>query len=264
MSFNKPPQFKAFVGRTDKALKTLEKEGYTLLHMPLLIDIKLDPSVSLHDKAWNESFTAPLLATGKTKGGKKVVAVSHVETPFFKSERIKRMLQDGLINHAGVLDTQEFYDILNLEDEKNVFVRDAKKFEKFPNQYYTNIEGALKHPFIIPFFGGKQRAEAYLSKHKEIYKTFDKKLENTGDRITIWYLTKDINSDKPLGRILNLGGYYKDHLIIAASDISGQGQFLGIRSGLLYEISELNLEEIMKAINFNEFSDHLLKYGYKN
>lgn len=162
--------------------------------IPELVDAKTAPNCNNY--LWNNGFTQPsIIATGRDRVGKAVVVYAHCPNYFSDLENLKKVYQNGLINGAGIMPQDEFLKLLGLEDEKTVFVRDHQEL-------MNSVSGELKvskasaHPMIVPFLGGKDRAEQYLD-------TFSKK---NGSKM-YFNVVNDLD-DVAKGRWLVLGGYF--------------------------------------------------------
>ncbi len=195
-----------------KALEECQNSGYEAIFMPQLIDARIE---SFKDsQIWTNDYDAPSIkATGETKQGNKVVVYGHVSNYLSSPKNIEKAIEQGLVNGAGILPKNEFQRLLDLKDNKNVFV---VSYENLMNSKsgVISLKDALKHPQTIPFLGGRERAEAYLEKHKQIY----------GDKIGI-YCSDDLH-EKPLGRLLFAGGCYYNLL---GGSLGDDGRFVGVR-----------------------------------
>ncbi len=109
------------------------------------------------------------------------------------SEHILEARQKSLRSGAGEVPQQEFQRLVDLADGKNVFKVDYDVL-KSSSSGVISVEDALKHPQTIPFIGGEDRANAYLSKHKEVF----------GNKIGVWH--SDDLDVVPRGRLLYAGG----------------------------------------------------------
>lgn len=201
---------------TEKALRNCQEEGYQALFMPVLIDTKIE---ALKDsRVWQVWYSTPSIkATGKTRQGNAVVVYAHIPNYFSDPNNIKKAVEQGLVNHAGIMPQDEFQKLLDLEDNKNVFVVDYNLLNHSLSDAIV-VDEALKHPQTIPFLGGEERAEKYLQRHKEVY----------GNNIGLWH--SDDLSEQPLGRLLFVGFNYYDGL---SGDVilDNLGRFLGVKPG---------------------------------
>ena len=183
--------------------------------IPELVDAKIAPNCN--DYLWQNGFTQPsIIVTGRSRAGKAVVVYSHQPNYFSDLENLKIVYQNGLVNGAGTMPQEEFLKLLGLEDEKTVFVRDH---QELMNSAHGDIKvsKALAHPMIIPFLGGKDRAEPYLD-------AFGKKI---GSKMYLGFI--DDLGEEPKGRWLVLGYSY------IGSNLGGlyyfyYGRVLGVES----------------------------------
>ena len=183
-----------------ESLKECSESGYNPLFMPELAKAK--SKANRDSILWKEWFLTPSIkATGRTKSGSPIVVYAHVPNYFSNSENIRSAIEgDKLINGAGPMPKEEFYRLLDLQDNKRVFVVDHDKLKNSTNRKIS-VEEALAHPQTIPFLGGEQIAADYLIKHKEVYG------ENN---IGVWH-TDDLQ-EEPMGRVLVVGSSYNSGL----------------------------------------------------
>lgn len=196
----------------EENLEKCEKEGYEALLMPTIVDTRIgSPADSV---VWQRGYmSTSLKATGKTKQGNAIVIYAHIPNYFSKPENVREAKQKGLIKGSGIMPEEEFKRLLDLEDEKNVFVRDYDVIKNSSSGFIT-IQEALKHPLTIPLFQGRKRAEVYLKRHEEVY----------GQKINIWH--SDTLIDQPLGRLLFIGG--KDYRLIGDDSLHDKGYFFAM------------------------------------
>ncbi len=174
---------------------TLDKLSYRPLFMPELVDLRLNSSkrykelneeydnfgystalleelktASFHGWMWKTNIysTASIVVTYKTKPtnlnghGMPITLYVHTNNYFSNPKKISQAKKQGLVNGAAVMPEQEFYNLLSQEDNKAVFVVDTSIKENNRSGWFS-CEGALNHTHIIPYLGGKDRAEAYLN-----------------------------------------------------------------------------------------------------
>lgn len=203
------------------AIEACIDAGYSPAFMPFIVD-----EIIKAKKDWfrfNRKYTsASLIITGKTKPtdrnnrGTPVIVISHVSHYLSDLKNMQLAKSQGLVNGAARIPYAEFQKLLELRDDKNIFVIDYSKLEynvydakglvrfviKAPTSwvdsyppYDLKYEGlALEHPLVIPFLGGEERAIEY----------FDKLYARIGNRtISIDYNRKDL-SDQPVGRLLEI------------------------------------------------------------
>lgn len=181
-------------GGADKALRACQDEGFEAIFMPSIADTRIEAEKDA--RIWQKWWTAPSIkATGKTKQGNAVVVYAHIPNYFSNPDNIETAIKQGLINGAGIMPQDELQKLLDLEDNENVFVIDYNKLKNSSSDVIP-LKNALKHPQTIPFLGGEERAEKYLKRHKEV----------NGNQIENWH--SDDLSDKPVGRLLFIGGDY--------------------------------------------------------
>ena len=180
-----------YSSRADVALRECQVE-HEALFMPQLADARvLDQNKQ--SLLWNDWYTTTSIrATGTTKQGSPVVVYAHVPNYFSNPENIRAAIEQGLVNYAGRMPQEEFQRLLDLQDDKNVFVIDHDKL-KSSTSNVVSTKDALKHPQTIPFLGGEERAEQYIKTHENVF----------GNRIGIWHY--DDLRDVPLGRLLYVG-----------------------------------------------------------
>lgn len=137
----------------DDALTALLEEDYTPLFMPSIADVRIE--VSEDEIVWKNWYCSPgVRATGRTKQGNAVVVYAHVPNYFSNPDNIKEAKRKGLINGAGIMPDKEFQRLLDLEDDKDIFVVDYNKL-KSSESGVIQLKDALKHPQTIPFLGGR-------------------------------------------------------------------------------------------------------------
>ncbi len=175
----------------EKALRQCADAGYNHLFMPQIADARINASEDDYI-AQNWFSTPSVRVTGRTRGGGAVVVYAHIPNYFSKPENIAAARKAGLENGAGKMPEKAFYDLLGLEDGKDVYVIDYNTL-KNSESGVIEVSKAMKHPQTIPFLGGKERVERYLAKHKKLY----------GETIGIWH--SDDLKDVPLGRALCVG-----------------------------------------------------------
>ena len=202
------------------ALRTLQSEGYTPVYMPQIVDARIEADED--SRVWQTWFTTPSIrATGRSKEGIPVVVYAHIDNYFSSPENIEQAMSQGLVNGAGRIPQSEFQRLIDLEgltDEsgnQSVFVIGYNKLREYKSDV-IKVSNALKHPQVIPFLGGEERAQRYLKKHKKVF----------GSTIGIWH--SDDLSDEPLARLLRLGDYCDDGL--GGNDVlDDDARFVGVR-----------------------------------
>lgn len=203
--------------RIDIALKDctdIVAVDYEAMFVPQLIDIRIrNPKGS---KIWQNGWATPSIkATGVSKGGNPVVVYAHTDNYFSKHANIKVATTCvGLLNGAGIIPKEEFQRLLDLEDGLNVFVVDYNTLKNSESEV-IEVKNALKHPQMIPFIGGEERAEAYLDKYVKIYN------KNT---IENWYSADLQSTGTPVGRLLFLGC----HILSSSSKLDNKGRFVWV------------------------------------
>jgi len=183
-----------YASSVDDALKSLFKGNYEALFMPSIVDMRVEASKNA--TIWKNCYCTPsIMVTGSTKQGNTVVVYAHVPNYFSNPDSIREAKKKESVNGARIMPNQEFQRLLDLEDDKNVFVIDYKTIRKSKSGV-IRLESALRHPQTIPFLGGRERAEKYLDRCEAVY----------GKKIGIWY-SDDIH-DKPIWRLLFIGNDY--------------------------------------------------------
>jgi hypothetical protein len=205
------------------ALDECFKAGYEPLYMPEIADTRI--AASNGDRIWQDWYISPSLrATGRGKstnvshkGGTEFVVYVHKPNYFSYPKNIRKAVKSNeFVNGAGIVPPEEFQKLLDLEDGENVFVMGYRELRDSPSKVIP-VSDALKHPQTIPFLGGKERAEAYLEKHRQVY----------GDKIGIWH--SDDLADRPLGRLLVVGYDYCGGGLGGGGLLLGSGRFLGVK-----------------------------------
>ncbi|MFH1637732.1 MAG: hypothetical protein ABIB71_04890 [Candidatus Woesearchaeota archaeon] len=189
---------KSFYGKDiPVALEVCLSKGYRSMFMPELIDVRIDKDKS-HEVWRNRYTTVSAIVTGFGKDGKKKVVYAHCDNFLCNPENIREAINhpDFRKNNRGaVFPKEEFYRLVRMEDNKSVFVVDYDKLRKFDNgEIY--VRDALRHPMVIPFIGGEERARQYLEKHEEV----------CGKKIGVRH-TGDFR-DEPIGRLAFLDYFY--------------------------------------------------------
>ncbi len=224
-----------------KALEECQASGYAALFAPDLADAKI--TASKYSPLWQKWYTAASIkATGRTKQRNPVVVYAHVPNYFSDPENIRKAVEKGLTNGAGIMPQKELLRLLELEGE-GVFVVDYDKLRKSESGVIS-VEHALEHPQTIPFLGEKERAEKYLAKHKKSY----------GNKIGIWYSDDLRVRGDPLGRLLFFGGSCNcsDSRLSGLNGVSTlnySGRFFGVREasaeGAAQKFNASTLENIL-------------------
>jgi len=206
------------------ALEACQKE-HEAQFMPTIIDTKINSPGEA--RIWQVLWTTPSIrATGRTKQGNPVVVYAHIHSYFSNPKNIRIAIKQGLRIGAGKMPQLEFQKLVDLDeatDEQGnrvVWVVDYDKLKNsasgiMPLNTDSDLEQVLEHPQIIPFVGGKARAEDYLKKHKQVY----------GEQIGNWH--SDDLADEPQGRIL-LVGYNDYYSLVGDSSLYGIARFAGI------------------------------------
>jgi len=202
--------------RQDDVLRNCLNAGYEALTMLDLIDRRIGSANE--ERIWQYGHsTLSIKATGKTKQRTPVAIYAHIHHDFSDPDSITGAIEQGLVNGAGIMTQDEFQRLLDLQNDKNVFVVDYGKLKKTIESKgdVFNINIALEHPQTIPFLGGEERAQRYLQKHAQVY----------GDKVIIW--SSDDLADQPLARLLFIGGKYLPSLN-GDYALDGHGRFVGI------------------------------------
>jgi len=223
-------------GSLADALENCNKEGYQALSMPEIADARIQ--ASKEDQLWrNWLSSTSIRATGKTKQGNAVVVYAHVPNHFSEPKNIRTAIEQGLVNGAGKLPQEEFQRLLDLKDDKKVFVIDYNKLKSSTSDV-IQVSKALKHSQTVPFLGGQERAEKYLERHSQVY----------GKNIGVWH--SDDLRDEPLARLLFVGNYV-NYGLDGISDLVLNGSFAGVRAvgaqKSPVEIKAPTLEDILKV-----------------
>ncbi|MBI2631715.1 hypothetical protein HYW75_01815 [Candidatus Pacearchaeota archaeon] len=203
------------------ALENCQKE-HEALFMPALVDTRISsPKNAL---IWQNWYCSPSIrATGRTSQGNPVVVIAHIPNYFSKPKNIRTAIKYGLKDGAGILPQKEFQRLVDLDESVNCFgdrlvwLLDE---DKFRNSFsgVVQIDKALEHPQTIPFLGGRERAEAYMKRHEEVY----------GDKIGIWK-KNDLYDDVSVGRLLFFGSSGSGSLRGDCGALRCDGRFVGVR-----------------------------------
>ncbi len=209
-----PFEGKEFYGATADALRELLFQGYEIVFMPQVADARI--LADNDNLVWEKCYSAPAVFTGRTSGGTPLDIFSHHHNYFSNPDNIQSAVRRGLRNGAGVVPQPKFDELAELADGKTVFRVDHGVLMSSESGAIS-VDAALRHPFVVPFLGGKERAQEYLKRHKEVF----------GEKIGVYFIN-DLG-DKPVGRVLFLGGsYYGD--LVGNYDLDDNGRFLGVRT----------------------------------
>src|SRR3989338_3725498 len=191
----------------------------TPAYMPELLRFKIDASAE--SNLWQQWYTsASIIITGRSKKGNAIIAFDHTQNPLNNSTKIRETIALGLQNGAGTLPIHEFYQILDHQDDTDIFVID---YNPLPHTHIQEIplSSALTHPFVISFCGGKEIAQLYLQKYSQVTKK---------KTITISY--RDDAHLRPLARLL-----YLDPCIsfYAHATLESGNYLLGLKENTLFQ-----------------------------
>ena len=131
-------------------------------------------------------------------------------------------------------------DLSDKDGTNGVFRLDGLDYNALKNSIsgVILVEHALKHPQVIPFLGGQERAERYLDKHEKM----------VGKTIGVWH--SDYLDEQPVAVARPLFVDYYDRLNAWGGFID-DGRFLGVSlndaEGIAKKVP-LTLEEILSAI----------------
>jgi len=224
----------------EAALSDLQVAGFEPVFMPQLADARI--AAPADSPLWGKWYSAPSVrVTGKSVAGNSVVVYAHIPNYFSVPENIANAKKAGLVNGAGFMSQDEFQRLLDLEDGTNVFVVDYGVLRSSESGE-IKVKDALSHPQVVPFLGGKEKAEAYLNRHQQVY---DSKT------IGVWH-SNDLDGagDEPLGRVLFLG-YGSGGGLIGGDDLGSDGRFVGVpknaAEGGKAENMVPTLEQVLRA-----------------
>jgi len=165
------------------ALADCQNNGMRALFIPEIVDARI--ALPTSSKIWQLWYCAPSVSViGRTKFDRKVVVYAHVQNYFCNPEHVKD-------SKSRVHD--EFLKLLDMEDNKKVFVVDYDAFRTTDANGLIDTSKALKHLPTIAFLGGKERTEAYIAKHEDAI----------GKKIGFWHYRD--SDDIHHGRFLMLG-----------------------------------------------------------
>lgn len=210
-----------------EAVKDCHEMNMKWLSMPELIQAKIDEPI--HSRIWEADnyLTRSIKATGRgkptnnsKKEGNPYVVYAHVDNYFSDYRNLKKIVDNypncslpyESIRGSGAvfMPEEEFQRLIDLKDDKKVFVVDYNKFpdvELNKNGLYihdvprkifgesSSLDDFIKFPQSVPFFGGEKLVRQYFEKHKEYFKR-DKLGFNYHDDLV----------GKPVARFLALEG----------------------------------------------------------
>ncbi len=226
------PRFKPFYHEDlAQALENCQ-EKHTAIYMPELAEARVQGLV-----LWNTGYSTPSIrATGRTKQGSAVVVYAHIPNWLANPANIRTAKEQGLVNGAGRFPQDEFQRLVDAEDKQKVWVVDYADLKRTASGR-IKITDAIKHPQTIPFLGGQERAERYLSKHAKAYNT---------KTIGVWHVD-DLTDESPLARLLYLGDYGLNGL--GGDYLSDYGQFVGVRHASAEGTARIfSLEDTLESI----------------
>lgn len=230
-------------------------QGFEALFMPDIIDARIESQPDAY--FWQNSFsTISIKVTGKTKKGNAVVVYAHVPNYFSNAINLARAIRGGLVDSAAGMPKHEFQRLLELEDNKKVFVVNCDKLKKFHSDKLKKdsmgsgidipIKEVLKHPQTIPFIGGRERAERYIECFRNYEEIYNKKEAN---RISLCY-SQEYWINKLLARFLIIGNIGESPEVHLHADtcLNNSLNFLGIRIKEGKKITPQTLEQILELI----------------
>ncbi len=166
-----------------------------------------------NSEIWEKAFfTASVKVTGISKQGNPVDVYAHIPNYFRNPGNIRLSKNLGLVNGASVFPLAEFYNLLDVENNRDVFVVDHDKLMNSRSGLICTEE-AIEHPQTIPFLGGEKRAELYLKKCN----------------CPIKILFKDDLSTEPLARLLYFGHQNRKDLNAAQDLDYFIGSLIGVK-----------------------------------
>ena len=241
------------------ALMGLKAHGYSPVFMPQLIDARIEAPKD--SRLWRFGYTTPsMIITGRIENEPMVIFDHRPDNYFSAPENLKKSLDLGLYNRAGIVPQPEFQRAVNhdqvTDDRGNrlVWVLKGKNYKKFRDSTsdIISVERALEHPQTIPFIGGEERAKRYLERHKEVY----------GNDIGVWH--SDDLRDEPMGRLLYLGDG-DDGSLGGDGGLVDDARFVGVRDGaqkILEPSLETKLEDV--AENLSKLHPEFVREAWKN
>ncbi|MBW3022796.1 hypothetical protein KY308_01715 [Candidatus Woesearchaeota archaeon] len=185
---------KEFYGSNlEEAVRKCKEDNHGILYMPELVNARIKtPIIRYSDPfsgppvlsdIWEREYTTvSLMVVGKTFLGEDIMMFIHKlpETnnakndgvfDFFSEEHFDTMRNIGALRGAGVFPTDLFEELVNRykDNDGKIFVREHKKIVGRKNKVFEDIKlkNALKHPFVIPYLGGRYIAEEYVDKIAE-------------------------------------------------------------------------------------------------
>ncbi|MEK6963343.1 MAG: hypothetical protein AABX70_02865 [Nanoarchaeota archaeon] len=209
------------------ALEDCIEAGYSPLFIPQVADTRI--AAPKENRVWQVWYSTPSIrATGRTTtsnarrpSGTPVVVYVHKPNFFSDSKNIREALPK-LVNGAGRLPQEEFDAYVGADGQTDavgnrlVWVIDYDALQKASSSQ-IKVKSALEHPQTVPFLGGEERAERYLSRHQEVY----------GSNIGNWH-SNDLSDESPLARCLFVGG---SSIGLDGDDILYSGRVLGVSAG---------------------------------
>ena len=209
-----------------------------LLSMRELVYARIHSSTN--KRIWQQNYVCPsIFATGRTEQGAIVAVVAHCDNYLSNPAAIEEAKQklvgsiDGVdmgMGGAVSIPQKEFYRLLDLKDDENVFIL---SYTELINAYYEGmpIGEALDHPLVIPFLGGRDMAERYLEIQKEHHGMFDPKV------ILVHYPYGPIGQleEEPKACLLGIGAYNTPTIDATIEPFRGMHSFLAVNRVITLE-----------------------------
>ncbi len=155
----------------ESQLTRSQNNGYDTLYIPQIVDARI-VSEGYDDIVENTILSPSVRVIGKSKAGNAVVVYAHVPHYFSNPTNITAARKAGLVNGAAKMPLSHFYGLLDLEDNKNVFVLDHQIFLNagtydgvYGNYGSVELSEAIENPRLISFFAGRERAERYFARY---------------------------------------------------------------------------------------------------
>jgi hypothetical protein len=227
-----------------RALSACNSQGFQAMFMPGIIDERIRAPKG--SPIWSKAYSSrSIMAFGRGKssnisqnGGTEFVVYAHVPNYLSDPKNLEKAINEKrLVGRFGLVPEKEFQKLLDMEDDDEVFVVDSSII-KNADFGMLKLTEALNHPHVLPFLGGRERAEKYLQRCFEVY----------GDRIGVWSSIRQ--STAQLGRLLQIG---ENDFYGLTGCLEQSGRFLGIKE-IEYNLRRKNKEKSIDYLTLRSSS----------